>query len=444
MQRTPAPFGFTENLLGWVVFKEEKGAVTEAWGCEPNKSVVHEHGPRAVKLKERIAAAGGNCIPLPPKWRVLPTGIDLQVHLRFPGQDSKETLEGGLDSALAGGYDTVLTMPNTNPFLDQPKLLKHAREAAEKMAAKWPVRVLFTAAGSMDMKGQAATDIAGLAAAGAVAITDDGWGVANDATMEEIFQRCAAAGIPFLQHAEMPGHKGVTPASEFQQREGLREYPRDAESQMVARDVALLRSVPGAKYHVLHISTRETLKVIEKAKKEGLAITCEVTPHHLLFSNADIPPGSDPLSTNYKMNPPLFSPEDRAALVKALESGLIDFVSTDHAPHEKENKAGGWSVAPFGTRGLETALPALLTLVARGELSWSRLIAVFSKTPRKFIGVEQVAEPSGILVVDPTARWTVQESDLPGISKNSCFLGAELTGRIEIRGEKTGVYTRKA
>ncbi len=440
MKCTPAPFAFTKNSRGWVVFKS--GQNQEAWGCLDGSSILHETGSAAENLQNKIKAQGGQEIQIPDAWRALPTGVDLQVHLRFPGQESKETLDGGLEAALYGGYDTVLTMPNTYPFLDNPKVLKHAIEAAGTTAAKYPVRILFSASGSIGMKGETPADIVGLAKAGAAAITDDGWGVKDDAAMEEIFRRSKDAGIPFLQHAELPGHKGVTPESKFQEKEGLPVYPRDAESGMVKRDVALLKKVPGARYHVLHISTRETLAEIKKAKESGLSITCEVTPHHLYFSNAEIPPESDPLSTSFKMNPPLFAPADREALVEALESGLIDFVSTDHAPHEKENKAKGWKLSPFGTRGLETALPVLLTLHSRGLLSWDRLIEVFSTAPRKFIGVLNASEPTGILFVDPTAKWVVDEKHLPGVSKNSCFLATELTGRIELRCEKTGVYKR--
>ncbi|MGZ3706981.1 MAG: dihydroorotase, partial [Bdellovibrionota bacterium] len=178
------------------------------------------------------------------------------------------------------------------------------------------------------------------------------------------------------------------------------------------------------------------------AKREGLAVTAEVTPHHLFFSSDQIPPESDSLSTAFKFNPPIFTADDKAALREALRDGTIDCVSTDHAPHEAELKAKGWRIAPFGTRGLETALPALLSLVKEGELSMSRLVEVFSTAPRRVLGKAQFAQPTGLLFVDPSAAFRVSPDDLPGISQNSCFLGTTLHGRIELRAEPGRLYAR--
>jgi dihydroorotase len=244
----------------------------------------------------------------------------------------------------------------------------------------------------------------------------------------------------FQQHAELPGHHGVATASDFQQRHQLKAYPRDAESGMVARDVALLRKAPGARYHILHISTRETLQEIRRAKADGLSVTAEVCPHHLFFASSDIP--EDYRSTYFKMNPPLFNAEDRAALREALRDGTIDCVSTDHAPHEKENKAKGWALAPFGTRGMETALSVLTSLVAQKELSFSRLVEVFSSAPRKVLNRSDFAQPTGILFVDPSQSFKVGLEDLPGISENSCFLDTTLHGRIQLRCEPGRIYER--
>ncbi|NUM87960.1 MAG: amidohydrolase family protein [Bdellovibrionales bacterium] len=410
-----------------------------AWAWLPELGGIRmERGDGARGLMDLAIRTGAEMEDVPAHWRALPTGVDLQVHLRFPGQASKETLEGGLASALAGGVDTVLTMPNTNPFLDDPAVLAAAiRDVRGRNPG--PVDVLFSASGTRGMTGEAASPIADLVRAGAVAVTDDGWGVRSPEAMKEVLRACASAGVPFLQHAEMPGHRGVAAAGDFQRASGLPEYPRGVESQMVRRDVELLRGVPGARYHVLHVTTKDTLEEVRRAKEMGLPVTCEVTPHHLFFSHRDIPPESDPRSASFKMNPPLFDPADRDALRAALASGLVDFVSTDHAPHEAENKRSGWRTAPFGTRGLETMLPVLTALVHEGVLSWGRLEEVFSLAARKFIGASRVP---GLLFVDPEARWTVEERHLPGISRNSCFLGARLTGRLEWRGEAGRLYRR--
>lgn len=429
------------DAAGWCVHRPGNGT-ERAWASLPGSSdLLEAYRPEEIRaLLGKAKAAGVAVRAIPSHWLALPTGIDLQVHLRHPGQPQKEELEGGLASAFYGGFDAVVTMPNTNPFLDTEEALRAAIASAKESAAKYPVRVAFTASATRGMQGQEPTDIAALARAGAVAITDDGWGVKSEAAQAEIFAACAKSQLLFQQHAEMPGHKGVATSSAYQKSHNLPEYPRTAESDMIRRDLALLRKTPAARYHVLHVSTRESLDEIRRAKAEGLKVTAEVTPHHLIFSNADIPDG--PRSADFKMNPPLFAPEDRAALRAALRDGTIDCVSTDHAPHERELKDKGWLLAPFGTRGLETALPALLTLVKEGELTLTRLVEVFSEVPRRILGRQELLRPTGLLFVDPEARYTVDEAELPGVSRNSCFLGASLHGRIELRCEPGTLYER--
>lgn len=429
-----------KNENGWAVTQKN----AHAWASLPGSSTIEiAHGAGDTQaLLERARAAGLVPREIPAHWLVLPTGIDLQVHLRHPGQPQKETLEGGLESALYGGFDSIVTMPNTNPFLDSPEALEKAISTARAVSARYPVRVAFTASATKGMQGAEAAPIEALVRAGAVAITDDGWGVKSAAAQADVFAACARAGVLFQQHAEVPGHKGVATASHFQRTENLPEYPRTAESEMVRRDLEILRRHQGARYHILHISTRETLAEIRRAKSEGLAVTAEVTPHHLFFSSDQIPPETDPQSTAFKFNPPIFTAEDKAALREALRDGTIDCVSTDHAPHEAALKAQGWRMAPFGTRGLETALPALLSLVHLGELSLERLVEVFSTAPRRVLDRADYARPTGWLFVDPAASYRVGEADLPGISQNSCFLGAALHGRIELRGEPGRLYAR--
>jgi dihydroorotase len=427
-----------------VITQKSGGKLVSAWASLPeNPEIVYTNSPEdAATLEKKVRSCGGHCREIPAHWRAIPTGMDLQVHLRYPGQPQKETLKGGLESALYGGFDSIVTMPNTQPYLDKPAVLEEAIRSAAEVLNRYPVRVGFTAAATQGMQGHEPTDIVALARAGAVAITDDGWGVKSAAAQSAVFAACKEADLLFQQHAEMPGHKGVATRSAFQQAEKLPEYPRDAESGMVARDLELLRRVPGARYHILHISTRETLEHIRRAKDEGLLVTAEVTPHHLIFANSDIPPATDERSSYFKMNPPLFAPEDREALVTALQDGTIDCVSTDHAPHEAELKRKGWLLGPFGTRGLETALPALLSLVQRGDLSWERMVEVFAKAPRKVLARSDFARPTGLLFVDHRATYRVGGEDLPGISLNSCFIGTELHGRIELRCEPGRLFER--
>lgn len=429
-----APFFKTVCPKGWVVYQSER-----AWYCFSAEGKI-KSSDSVKDILTRAKALGSWTKQIPDHWQPLSTGLDLQVHLRFPGQPQKETLEGGLESALLGGYDSIVSMPNTQPFLDTAENLAMAIQTSRELQSEYPVRIGFAASATIGMQGQAATQIDALAKAGAVAITDDGWGVKSDQAQEEIFAACAANNLLFQQHCEMPGHKGVTPAGPFQRRFQLPEYPRTAESEMIRRDLKLLRKHPSARYHVLHVSTKESLEEIERAKNEGLQVTVEVTPHHLYFSNEDIPEPVDPRCTYFKMNPPLFTPDDRAALRSALRKGLIDAVSTDHAPHEKDLKQKGWLMAPFGTRGMETALPVLLTLRDSLGLDMKRLEALFSESPRKIL--KHFPEPTGLNFVDLDAAQQIQKDDLPGISENSCFLGQTLKGRIEMRVHPEVVYSR--
>ncbi len=433
-QSRKAPFFKTVCPKGWVVYQSER-----AWYCFSADGKI-KSSDSVKDILTRAKALGSWTKQIPDHWQPLSTGLDLQVHLRFPGQPQKETLEGGLESALLGGFDSLVSMPNTQPFLDTAENLAMAIQNSKELLDEYPVRVGFAASATVGMQGQTATQIDALAKAGAVAITDDGWGVKSEKAQEEIFAACAANDLLFQQHCEMPGHKGVTPAGPFQKRFQLPEYPRSAESEMIRRDLALLRKYPKARYHVLHVSTKESLVEIEKAKNEGLLVTVEVTPHHLYFSNEDIPEPVDPRCTYFKMNPPLFAPEDRAALREAVSKGLIDCISTDHAPHEKDLKQKGWLVAPFGTRGMETALPVLLTLRSSLGLDFKKIERLFSERPRQIL--KQFTEPSGLIFVDADFAYQIQSDDLPGISENSCFLGQTLRGRIEMRVHPEIVYSR--
>lgn len=420
--------------IHWIVKRGE-----EVWVARAGK-LVHAKGAEASQLLLAAEQSKAQLIMLKDSVLDFPTGIDWQVHLRYPGQSEKEELLGGLYSALDGGFDTVLSMPNTRPFLDEPKVLREtiAGAAAEINKADLPLRALFTASATKGMQGLEPTDVAALAQAGAAAITDDGWGVKSPEAQEALFRACAASGLVFLQHAEVHGHKGVASPSTFQRTEGLNPYPENAESDMIRRDLELLRRVPKARYHVLHVSTERSVALIRQAKSDGLLVTAEASPHHLFFDNTDIPPQTDPRSSYFKFNPPLFSPEDRESLRTALREGVLDFVATDHAPHEQEAKQAGWALAPFGTRGMETALPVLISLMKAGVLSRERVAEVFSWRARDLLPEHLRTKPSGVIFVDPEESYTVELGDLPGKSDNSCFLGQALSGRIFLRIEEDG------
>jgi dihydroorotase len=364
---------------------------------------------------------------------LLPLGVDLQVHLRVPGQPQKETPETGLKAALKGAYGAVLSMPNTKPVIDTPEVLAMAREQVAPFEKKWGVRACFSVALTMGQKGEQLVDAAALKRAGALALTDDGVGVEQDEVMDRLFALAAQVGLPVLQHAEVPGHGGVLAPGAVQRKLGLPAYPAEAEWKMVERDLRLLKKHPKARYHVLHISAAESVALLVEARKQGLHATGEATPHHLYFTSDELHEDS----TSFKMNPPIRGEEDRALLRSALADGRVDFVSTDHAPHEAEVKGADFRKSAYGTTGLETSLRMLLSMWRQGELEAPRLVQVFSTAPARFIGIDDefgsiaTGRPLRAALVDVLAPETpVRDSDLGSLSHNNCFLGVPLPGRI--------------
>jgi dihydroorotase len=373
-------------------------------------------------------------VEIPAQGYVLmPAGVDAQVHLRVPGQAQKETATSGLWAAVAGGVGALLTMPNTKPVLDNPETLEQAKREIAGPEAETGVKVLFSAAMTMGQRGQEVVDFAGLARAGVHAFTDDGVGVADDNVMLAVFKGAASTGLPLLQHAEVPGHGGVLAGGPVQEAIGSVAYPVAAEVDMVKRDLELLKLVPTARYHVLHVSAGETLQAVDQAKKSGLKVTCEVSPHHLFFVSTDI----EPNNSAFKMNPPVRSATDRRELQAALASGLCDFMATDHAPHEAAVKTANFKTSAFGCTGLETSLRVLISLWQRGSLSATRLVETWSTAPAAFLGISsshgRIAEgrPLNAVLCDVNAKENLVEAeDFLGLSRNSCFIGTSLPGLV--------------
>ncbi len=364
---------------------------------------------------------------------LMPAGVDGQVHLRVPGQEHKETPEMALKAAVQGGVGAVLTMPNTQPTIDSPEVLRVAIERCKKSAEDTGVRILWSAAITMGQKGEAFVDARALKAAGCAALTDDGRGVARDDMMLMAFKASAELDLPILQHAETPGHGGVLAPGPVQKKLGLPPYFDEAEVSMVERDINLLRQHPKARYHVLHVSSRRTLALVSRAKNEGLRVTCEVSPHHLLLTANDI----SEKDSSFKMNPPLRSPEDVEDLVLGLVDGRVEFCATDHAPHEPEAKGRDFAKSAWGTTGLETMLRSLLELYARGRLKEARLVEVFSTKAAEFYGIGssfgqlKPGRPFNAVWLDPKApRRPIELSDLYSKSKNNVFLGRSLPGAL--------------
>lgn len=362
-------------------------------------------------------------------WAV-PGLVDIQVHFRQPGFEYKETIESGSAAALAGGICTVVVMPNTQPRLDTPEQVAFEADEARRVRG---IDLLVAAASTKNLDGKELTDHAILKAAGAVAITDDGFPVLDDDVMRGSLEQCAQNDLLFMQHAEdirMTQHAPMTD-SPVSVALGVQGQSSDAEGVIVERDIKLTRET-GARYHVLHTSTARSLAAIRAAKAEGLPVTCEVSPHHLLLTY-DACASGDP---NTKMNPPLRSEYDRMALVSALADGTVDAVATDHAPHAKDEKAKGFEEAPFGVIGLETAFAALMTFVHDGTITDTRAVELMTSGPARLLGLQgkigtlSAEAPAHLTLIDPSREWTVTEDAMAGKSTNSAFLGHAFKGKV--------------
>lgn len=385
-----------------------------------------------------------NVVDVAGRW-VLPGLVDLQVHFREPGQTHKEDLLSGSRAALAGGITSVVVMPNTDPCLDDPALV---REQHDKPREHGGIHILVAAAATAGLEGKALSDHKALKAAGAVALTDDGLPVMDDDVMAAVFKSAAQHDLVFMQHAEdlratkVDGHHAPMNESLTSFRAGVRGQPSSAEGSMVERDIELAERFK-ARYHVLHTSTLTSLEAIRMAKMRGVRVTCEASPHHLLLCDEDVvkvgvtmPKSADDLDPFKKMNPPLRGRRDRDALQAALVDGTVDAVATDHAPHATFEKERGFVDGPFGVIGLETALAALLTFVDGGHITPLRAVELMTSGPARVLGrtgrLGTFAGDSGdVCVVDPKQEWDVTSGALLSRSKNSAFVGMRFRGRVE-------------
>ncbi|MSO45046.1 MAG: dihydroorotase [Thermoleophilia bacterium] len=362
---------------------------------------------------------------------VIPGIVDVHVHLRTPGREDVEDIASGTRAAAAGGVVTVLAMPNTQPALDSVSILGSLMERAEREAV---VPTGFIPAITMGQHGESLTDHGDLAEAGAAALSDDGVPVGNALLMRRALQYQKAAGLLFTLHEEDLAlsdtgvmHEGVVSA-----RIGLAGIPGISEAVQVARDCVLAGYEDG-RIHICHVSARETVDEIRRAKARGVAVTAEVTPHHLLLTEDAI--GDDPDPARFKMNPPLRAEEDRRALIEGLRDGTIDCVATDHAPHLADEKEVPFAEAPFGVIGLETAFAACHTeLVRGGVMSLDDLVLRMSTNPARIFGLPVPTLVEGavanLAVVDTAATDRVGDRPYESKSGNAAFVGRELTGRV--------------
>jgi dihydroorotase len=356
---------------------------------------------------------------------VAPGFIDLHCHLREPGQEISETIETGTRAAARGGFTAVCCMPNTQPVNDNASV---TRSIVERAAAAASVRVWPIGAVSQGSKGEALAEIAAMQDAGIVAVSDDGKPVATAKLMRQTMDYCRSLGLPVIDHCEDPSLAagGVMREGPRSVRLGLKGIPAESESICVGRDVELA-ALTGAHLHIAHLSSRVSLAHVRAAKKQGLAVTCEVTPHHFTLIDEDVI-----YDTRYKMNPPLASREDREALLAGLADGAVDAIGTDHAPHHPASKDVEFDRAPFGITGFETALAlALSELVRTKKISLMRLVELFTTGPAKVLGIERkiaANEPADLTIFSTDHNWTFHVADSASKSRNSPFDGREFHG----------------
>ncbi len=387
-------------------------------------------------LVVRDGAIGGDAHGLPEvdgAGRVVVPGfVDPHVHLRTPGREDTEDIASGSAAAAAGGYVTILAMPNTHPPVDSASVLGALIETAEREAR---VRVGFYGAITIGQRGEALTEQVEMAGAGAVGFTDDGFPVVDAQVMRRALQYQRITDRPLVLHEEDPdlSRGGVMHEGAVSSRLGLGGIPSISEGVAVARDAGLA-AYEGGRLHICHVSARETVEEVRRAKERGVAITAEVTPHHLILTDEAV------LSldaSRYKMNPPLRDVSDRQALVEALADGTIDCVATDHAPHAEQEKEAPYEEAPFGVTGLETAFAACHThLVQPGHLDLPTLVRRMSGDPAAALGLPVPTLADGavadLALIDLGARGTVGQDGFRSKSSNSAFLGEPLSGRVEM------------
>lgn len=404
----------------------KNGKVLTETGDLVVKDVAIEDG-RVTAIGDGIEASeGAKVIDVAGKL-IAPGLVDVHVHLREPGGEHKETIATGTAAAARGGYTTVCAMPNTKPVPDTAEVMTQVVDRIKETAA---VRVLPYASITSSLKGDELVDFAALKDAGAFAFTDDGVGVQTAGMMYEAMKEAAALDMAIVAHCEDNSlvYGGVVHDGIFAKEHGLAGIPNIAESVQIARDV-LLAEAANCHYHVCHISTKESVRAVRDAKRAGIRVTAEVSPHHLILNETNIPENDG----NWKMNPPLRAQEDHAALLEGLLDGTIDFIATDHAPHSAEEKNVPMEKAMFGIVGLETAFPLLYTqFVKTGEWTLKQLIDWMTVKPAACFnlpyGVLEIGGVADVTVIDLEKEATIDLENFASKGRNTPFTGWSCVG----------------
>jgi dihydroorotase len=361
---------------------------------------------------------------------VCPGFIDLHCHLRQPGFEEKETIASGTRAAARGGFTTVACMPNTEPPLDNKDIIEYVKATA---AMEGAIRVLPIGCVSRGRKGGEPAALGELAKAGVIGFSDDGDPVPTPELMRRALEYSLDFNLPIIDHCEDKAlsQGGQINEGEISAKLGLKGIPNVAEENIIARDLALAETT-GGWVHIAHASTAGSVELIRQAKKKGIRVTTEATPHHLTLTEDRV----RGLNTNAKVNPPLRTEQDVKALIQGLKDDTIDIIATDHAPHTEADKRCQFNKAPFGISGFETALGSLMGLVHRGDISLTILIAKLTAAPARILGPKYglgtlaVGAPADVTIFDPDLEWVVDASKFASKGKNTPLAGEKLKGKV--------------
>lgn len=388
-------------------------------------------------LKELVTIDAKGCF-------VMPGFIDLHVHLREPGFEQKETIASGASAAARGGFTTICAMPNTKPVIDSADKVKFVLNKATQVA---PVNVCQVGAITVSQLGEQLAEIEEMADAGAIAISEDGKSVMNVKLYEEAMKLARKCNIPIMAHCEDKNLVGAGVLNQGAKAtqlkvEGISNLVEDV---IIARDIMIAKET-NAKLHLCHCSTKDSVTLVDEAKKRGIQVTAEVCPHHFALTEDDIIDGD----TNYKMNPPLRTKEDVEALKLGLKNDIMDVIATDHAPHHESEKARSLKEAPFGIVGLETAVGLTITeLVDKGYLTPMQMAEKLSYNPAKIIGLDKgtlgIGKIADVVIVNPDMEYRVDVKNFASMGKNTPFAGMKLKGQVMttiVNGEVVYQYTK--